>query len=320
MLFGTDLRAEIRALHVAISEAILDLGRELRDDLPRQIAPEVLKRNDLILERLDKKAEGLFAVVSRRLSDLERKVEPETGEVSAVEAPASAARSGVQAGDPFTDATYREFEELFRGGESDVLEKVQGYVDLFELSPVVDLGCGRGELLGALREAGIDAYGVDSNGSMIEHCRAKGLQVFHEDLLEHLIRLQEATLGGIVATQVVEHMRPAGVQRLLAEARRVLVPGGRIVLETPNPTSVWAYTQNWVRDPTHRWAVHPDTLRFMATKAGLRVIDIRFTTPVPEGERLKASDPDTDRLNHFLYGPQDFALVAERPRREDRLG
>ena len=37
-----------------------------------------------------------------------------------------------------------------------------------------------------------------------------------------------------------------------------------------------------------------------------------YASPVPEDERLKAADPDAERLNDFLYGPQDFVLVAEK--------
>jgi O-antigen chain-terminating methyltransferase len=147
---------------------------------------------------------------------------------------------------------------------------------------------------------------------MVTGARAKGLRVLHEDLFDHLGRLEDRSLGGIAATHVIEHLTPPAVRHLLNEARRVLTPGGTIVLDTPNATSLWASTHNWGRDPTHRWAPHPDTLTFMAEQAGLRVTTGFYSSPVPDEERLKGADPDAERLNEFLYGPQDFVLVAEK--------
>jgi SAM-dependent methyltransferase len=291
-LLGVDLGSELRALHVAMSEAIMDLGEDLRGTLEVQnkvAALEVMKRADLLAEQVDRKTEGLHATLSRRIGSLER------------------------AGRPMSDRGYAEFENELRGPEAAVREQLRPIVSHFRIAPVVDLGCGRGELLEEFRNACVPSYGVDSNKAMVATARAKGLRVLHEDLFDHLERLEEASLGGIAATHVVEHLTPPAVRHLLNEARRVLVPGGCLVLETPNPTAMWAYAQGWGRDPTHRWALHPDTLAFMVERAGLAVVNTLFINPMPDQDRLKGADPDAERLNEFLYGPQDYALVAERP-------
>jgi SAM-dependent methyltransferase len=291
-LLGVDLGSELRALHVAMSEAIMDLGEDLRGTLEVQnkvAALEVMKRADLLAEQVDRKTEGLHATLSRRIGSLER------------------------AGRPMSDRGYAEFENELRGPEAAVREQLRPIVSHFRIAPVVDLGCGRGELLEEFRNAVVPSYGVDSNKIMVGAARAKGLRVLHEDLFDHVERLEEASLGGIVATHVIEHLTPPAVRHLLNEARRVLVPGGCLVLETPNPTAIWAYAQHWGRDPTHRWAPHPDTLGFMAGRAGLTIVNTLFTDPVPDQDRLKAGDPDAERLNDFLYGPQNYVLVAEKP-------
>lgn len=293
------VQAELRALHIAISEAVLDLGEDLKEGLARETddaRAALVKRTDLLLERFDKKLEGLFAALSRRLADLEA------------------------SGDVLGDEERARFRERLWGSAAEVRERLPQYARLLDGGPVAVLGCGRGDLLEALREAGVQAYGVDVNDSLAERARGRGFEVFREEALEHLGRLPENGLRGIAATDLVEHLSPIHVQRLLAEAARVLAPGGRVVLECANPTSVWALTRSWVRDPSHVWAVHPDTLSFMAAKAGLAVIDVLYTAPVPDEERLKADDPDTDRLNQILYGPQMFVLAAQKPVGEGRLG
>jgi SAM-dependent methyltransferase len=290
-LLGVDLTSELTAIHVAMSEAIMDLGEDIRGALEAQnrlAATQIVKRADLLAEQLDRKTEGLSAALSRRVGALER------------------------AGRPMSDRAYADFENHLRGDEEDVRKRLRRYVDLFPLTPVVDLGCGRGELLEELHLASVPSYGVDSNKTMVATARAKGLRVLHEDLFDHLGRLEEGSLGGVAATHVIEHLTPPAVRHLLNEAHRVLTPGGTIVLDTPNATSLWAWTHHWGRDPTHRWAPHPDTLTFMAEQAGFRVTAGFYASPVPEEQRLKAADPDAERLNEFLYGPQDFVLVAEK--------
>ena len=78
-----------------------------------------------------------------------------------------------------------------------------------------------------------------------------------------------ASLGGVFAAQVAEHLPPAVLQAALAEAHRALRPGGLLVLETVNPRSVLGFLEVYHRDLTHEKPLHPDTLSFLAAAAGL---------------------------------------------------
>src|SRR5262249_60939335 len=94
---------------------------------------------------------------------------------------------------------YVDFEQIFRGSSEFVAEGMKPYVDLLlGHAPVVDLGCGRGEMLELLREHGIAAYGIDTDDSMLTAASAAGLDVRNEDLFEHLAGLPDASLGGVV--------------------------------------------------------------------------------------------------------------------------
>ncbi len=83
------------------------------------------------------------------------------------------------AGEPSTSGSpHLAFESVFRGPEEGVRELVAPYVEILRgREPVLDLGCGRGELLELLREAGIDAEGVDADEGMVARCLEKGLSV-----------------------------------------------------------------------------------------------------------------------------------------------
>jgi O-antigen chain-terminating methyltransferase len=199
-------------------------------------------------------------------------------------------------------------------------------VELFrEHSPVLDLGCGRGEFLELLRGAGIEARGVEGNANGVRECRGKGLDVVQGDLLD-LLRSQAAgSLGGVFAAQVAEHLPPPALAALLAEAHRALRNGGLLLLETINPASALAFHDVFIRDLTHERPLHPDTLRFLAAAAGFGDVRIEMRSPVPADVRLdllpgsglpppviKVLNENVERLNALLFAPLDYALVARR--------
>src|SRR5206468_10465561 len=72
------------------------------------------------------------------------------------------------------DFLYRRLEDSLRGSEANVRESVRDYVAVAQ-APLLDAGCGRGELLAACKEAGIDARGFDTNERSVADLRARGL-------------------------------------------------------------------------------------------------------------------------------------------------
>jgi O-antigen chain-terminating methyltransferase len=224
------------------------------------------------------------------------------------------------------DSTYTAFENRFRGERAQVRVRQADYVELFRGGgEVLDLGCGRGEFLDLLREAGIRGRGVEGNANAVAECRARGHQVVAGDLLQVLGGEPEASLGGLFASQVVEHLKPPVLQALLAEAHRVLAPGGSLVLETVNPASALAFLDVFLRDLTHERPLHPETLRFMAAAAGFVEARIELRSPVPEDVRLtllpsgalppaatRVVNENAERLNALLFAPLDYALIARR--------
>ncbi len=125
------------------------------------------------------------------------------------------------------DSPYDAFEEIFRGSEERVRDLLEPYVPLLrDHGPVLDVGCGRGELLELLQEAGVEARGVDVDDGMVARCRRKGLDVELADAVAYLERQEPASLGAIVASHVIEHLPYEELQRLFELARRSLAPGG----------------------------------------------------------------------------------------------
>jgi len=206
---------------------------------------------------------------------------------------------------------YVSFEHEFRGSRQDVTRRLRAYLELFQgRGNVLDLGCGRGEFVEILSSAGLDVLGVDRSPAMIAFCLDRGLQVVCADAFGYLADVPDASVGGISAFQLIEHLHPSQIVQLVGLCGSKLQPGGVLVLETVNPMCAMALG-NFYLDPTHVRPVPAPLLHFIARQAGLHVDAVRFSAPVPGCEAPPALEvaagfpPDA-----CLY--QDYAVIATR--------
>ena len=160
-------------------------------------------------------ADQLRESSERAFSEWERRAVIQDGRLAILEiggersrpAPAVASGSGWEAAPLLPAGVYSLFEERFRGSPEDITEKQRPYVALLRglPGPVLDVGCGRGELLALLAAEGVPASGVEINPIAVSACRAAGLSVEEGDGLAALSGRPDGSLGGVVAVQVVEH-------------------------------------------------------------------------------------------------------------------
>jgi SAM-dependent methyltransferase len=221
---------------------------------------------------------------------------------------------------------YVGFEDAFRGSQEDIQRQLRDYVPIFAgASDVLDIGCGRGEFLALLRESGVTARGIDLNDAMVAVCLEKGFEATKADALSYLRGVPPGSLGGLFAAQVVEHLDPAYLTRLLEAAFEALRPGAPIVLETINPACWFAFFESYIRDITHVRPLHPDTLKFLLIASGFQQIEIRYRAPYPEHEKLQplpVSAPlgdsvdtlnaNVEKINRLLFTHLDYAAIGKR--------
>lgn len=193
--------------------------------------------------------------------------------------------------------------------------------------PVLDIGCGRGELIAHLQDIGLQAYGIDIDTDAVQMGQAKGRDVREADVFAHLAELSDHSLAAVTLMQVVEHFDFDTLLRMLELIARKLLPGGFVLAETINPVCLWAAHNWYLLDPSHQELVHPQMLRFLMEQAGLGRVQIRLMHPANGNQlkRLELTDrspewrmiietinDDIDRLNDFLYGNQDYAAIGYR--------
>lgn len=220
---------------------------------------------------------------------------------------------------PAAEATESSGDDFVFGlwarGDSAALQRRAGFhLDRLEASgPVLDLGCGRGDFLVACRERGLSASGVERDPSCVAACRELDLDVDEGELSGRLAAEAPGSLGLIAALHVLEHLPPATLPALLELAASRLRPGGLLLAELPNPTSL-AGLVGFFADPGHRSPLHPDTAAWLLRQAGYVEVDVVFLDPVPSEGRLAGlrSAPSGGDADAWARVAHDLALVDER--------
>lgn len=238
-------------------------------------------------------------------------------------------KSAISASTSEMNTNYFLFEERFRGSREDIKLRQLAFLPYFEkCSCVLDIGCGRGEFLESLRDHNIGGIGVDSDPDMVAYCRSRQLKVEHSDAISFLETLEDKSLDGIFIDQVVEHLEPDYLIRLLSLCHKKMKFGYHIVVETVNPLSFKSFA-NFYIDMTHKRPVHPETLQFLFSSSGFREIEKKFFSPIsdenqlkkievtskldePEMKNVEIYNHNIELLNMVLFGAQDYAVIGKK--------
>lgn len=142
---------------------------------------------------------------------------------------------------------------------------------------LLDVGCGDGEALTVLRDLGWSVTGVDLDPKAVDTAKRLGLDVRLGDLAS--AAFFEDSFDAICSSHGIEHVHDP--LAFLAESRRVLRPGGRVVAVTPNARAwlLQRHGRNWLNldSPRHLMVLTGDALASLAKRAGLRNVQVTAT-------------------------------------------
>lgn len=155
-----------------------------------------------------------------------------------------------------------------------------------EKSTVLDLGCGKGELLSLLiKQKNIKGQGIEIDEQAIYACVAEGLSVFHDDLDNGLLDYQDNSFDYVIMNQTLQEVRHPDT--VLKEALRV---GKKVIVGFPNFAYWKARFQLFItgRVPVtaslpHKWYNTPN-LHFLSIadftdyckERGINILDKKF--------------------------------------------
>jgi len=211
----------------------------------------------------------------------------------------------------FANVDWLKFAEKFRGSEDDIRARQRMYASRFaEHAPVLDIGCGRGEMLQVFREAGIAARGIDSNDDSIALCQANALDVEKADLFAYLTDLPDGSRGGVICCQVVEHLPPARLPEMIRLVHAKLRAGGLLAIETPNPECLAIFATHFYLDPTHRHPIPPALASFYLEEAGFGLLEIERLSPAIDSMPSLEELPEAFRKEFF--GSLDYVVFGTK--------
>lgn len=293
-----------------ITEIVEELG-VLRDErLPAAVA-----RQDALVERLAREQDEIGSLVERILQREALPVPRPSGEEERL----AEALAGVQ------PALVREF----RGTEKEIAHRLQRYLPaLRDHAPVLDLGSGRGELLLLLREAGVEALGIEGDPALATAALRRGLRVRRDDVLAAVRGEKDGSWGAVTAVHLLEHLQPAILLELLAQVRRILRGDGILIVECPNPHSLRVGAALFWLDPTHARPLLPETLDLFLRASGFAIESVEQLHPFPDSQRFSAGRAEPggtgdigrrlvrleERLDAMLNGFRDFSIIARKMR------
>ena len=308
--------------HRVINKAIT---RQIEDiiDQTQEHAQAVDRAVALLTEVVAALAQSYDAGVVQQVGDLQTRLADERAELHGIALRLDDLAARVPGAPIDTWYSSDDFNNDFRGGTEWVMDRYRDLVPAFAgCDPVLEVGFGRGEFLELLREAGIDAWGIEPDATAVDAARMHGLRAEKGTAIEYLRDLDDGSLGGLVMIQVIEHLTPQGVVDVVRLAADKVRPGGRVLIETVNPTSLYTYAHAFWVDPDHTRPVHPRLLEFLFKEAHFASVERLDRSRVPDDERLELLPGDDEatrvmnanlqRIDSLLFGPQDYAILATR--------
>jgi 2-polyprenyl-3-methyl-5-hydroxy-6-metoxy-1,4-benzoquinol methylase len=159
---------------------------------------------------------------------------------------------------------------------------------------VLDVGCGEGRFAVELAREGLEVVGVDVAEEAVSRARARAPQLdFRVIPLQGEWPLADASFDAVWAGETIEHV--ADTSRWLSQLARVLRPGGRLLLSTPDHG---LFTRLAFAVSARRFAGHFDpradhlrfytarTLRVALADTDFDLIDVRMAGGLPGARRL----------------------------------
>lgn len=310
-------RRNATEIHLLRTVSELQSAFHLRASLIEQnFRDSVRQQHDDFTTEMDRRTldiqKRLWQDMEKIRGEYDRLIHTELRLLRQKQAPAAPAASSTNIPQDHLDIDWARFAEQFRGSEEKIREQQTRYVGRFSGAPgqILDIGCGRGEFLESAKAAGLAARGIDQNQESVALCRSKGLEVEQGDMFAYLESLPDGSLGGAYCAQVVEHLPPAGVLRLVKLLGQKLRLGALVAIETPNPECLAIFATHFYLDPTHTRPIPAPLLRFYLEEAGFGSVEIERLAPAVDSMPALAELPPAFR--EAFFGGLDYAIFARK--------
>ncbi|MGA3037315.1 MAG: class I SAM-dependent methyltransferase [Vulcanimicrobiaceae bacterium] len=196
--------------------------------------------------------------------------------------------------------------------------------------PICEMGCGLGQWTRYYARVGREAVGIDLVSDAVEKASKKasdlGLSKARYVVADaRKMPFEDRTFAGVSSFGVVEHFWDADTQSLIDETFRILLPGGRLLLTTPNVWSMHSLTRP-ILQALGKWnlglerSFSPSRLASYCSRAGFAIVEKGvLVSGTLFGAVLTERIPGLDALSRWIERRQSLLgfvsyVIAERPR------
>jgi SAM-dependent methyltransferase len=261
-----------------------------------------------VLATLDTNVVELFASLETLRREVERMAERPGGRDARPARPDAEPCGWGAGGDPLAECDVLTRSECSPGTRDNASSRQRVYLCyLRDAGKVVDLACGRGELVELLEQEGTPAWGVESDPDLAEDCRQRNLPVTRANAAEYLDELPDGSLGGVFLGRAIEQLTAAEISGLLRRCRAKLRPGGVVVAEAINPACPEAVA-GLSADPARARLLPPNQLRFSLEAEGFATA--QFVVSGPVGPDLPPAARGRAGLPPGCSGYHHYAVVG----------
>jgi 2-polyprenyl-3-methyl-5-hydroxy-6-metoxy-1,4-benzoquinol methylase len=159
---------------------------------------------------------------------------------------------------------------------------IQPWLPPPEAGPVIDLGCGSGELIRLLQADGYDTEGIEISPEQVALARAAGIGRIRQGDFREVLADHPARYSVITATDLLEHLTKPEVLQTFDDVAVALAPGGVFVARVPNAVSPFSGHIRY-GDFTHQTSFTERSIRQLAAAAGFESVLVRSCPPVAHG-------------------------------------
>ena len=321
------LRNDLRVIETRIDQ-VRDTLREASKGHEKLIHNLEHKIDEKIFEILDKikksenKIEDEKLTRQRIATDLLRAIKSiENGrENQNVDTEVLSSKKDISENKFILDSFYYLLEEKYRGTREEITDRLKIYMNEFEKAKartlkngtIIDLGCGRGEFLELLNSYGFNSIGVDNNPIQLRAAENKKLSVINEDVFEYITKIPDNSIMAITVIHLIEHLSFDKLITLCSHIFRILMPGGVVILETPNPKNLIVGATTFHLDPTHVKPIPSEVCSVLMEVLGYQNISINHIHPSTNYRKYLANEEFDNYLAELLFGPQDYSVIAQK--------
>jgi len=321
----------LAAFRVALDDAektLKQLGASVQDRPAREELSELRKHVDRAVSRTADDLGGELRQIGAWLTDYRRQLLDQQRQLTVllefarrkIHQPFSyrSLEDMLGAEEDRLSALYSAFEDRFRGDREEIKARSRVFLrylgdarERTQSRVVLDIACGRGELVELLGEQGFESKGVDHNHLMVQECRDRGLDAVETDAISYLRGLEDNSLAAVTCLHFIEHIDVGTLVVLLDETLRVLKRGGVAIFETPNARNLLVASMDFHRDPTHVALVFPDTLEMLGESRGFSE-SIAYSFNEDRSALIPLREQRFDDLNAYLTVSRDMVWIGHK--------